>query len=153
HLLPVTIEAPRALPESAIEIRDRTADPAHPSPWGGELWQALRALFRREEAPLIETPLCRALHEALAALGIAGFRVLSVVEVSAGRAARCGGAGGRLAVNRRHRAVSWIDPEDRRALVLLVAAAASEINRALLSVTDEEERRALFVLLAREARE
>src|SRR5262249_19603275 len=85
---PVAIEAPRSLLEGAIDSREPPADPSRPSPWRGELWQALRSLFRREEPATIETPLSRALHEAIAELELEGFRVREVVEARSGPALR-----------------------------------------------------------------
>ena len=60
--------------------------------------------------------------------------------------------GRRIVLNSAHPVVQALgrSPLDPNAVAVLVAAAVSEVNRALVSVTDADEQRALLELLARQ---
>jgi hypothetical protein len=133
-----------------------TAGPAGPSlPWLERLRQRVALLFmaanRGGAAPLPEpNALCTALLQALGELGLVGGPVHLIIESKSGPAIRYEKHNKRVLLNRRHRALLWLqssDPPSARALCVLLAAIVSEVNRALGEVTDAEERRVLLQLL------
>ncbi|KYF70443.1 hypothetical protein BE11_07230 [Sorangium cellulosum] len=91
-----------------------------------------------------------ALREALVEMGLEGSPVRAVVESRTGRPVRYDAGRSLIVINTEHDALAWLRARrapDPAAVALLAAAAVSEVNRALQSVTDAEERRALDHLL------
>ncbi|KYF89355.1 hypothetical protein BE17_10675 [Sorangium cellulosum] len=83
-------------------------------------------------------------------MGLEGSPVRAVVESRSGRPVRYDASRSHIVLNTEHEALAWLRPRgapDPAAVALLAAAAVSEVNRALKSVTDAEERRALDHLL------
>jgi len=121
--------------------------------WVGQLWQSVRSVLTGDGTPVDtrgESELAAAVHEALAALRLAGDPVERVVEARAGRPVRYEERTRRVVLNPHHEALAWArsrSPRDPGLVAVLAAAAVGEINRALRSVTDAEERLALDELL------
>lgn len=93
------------------------------------------------------TELTRALEGALAAMKLSGDPVAEVREVSRGRPIRFDRQSRVLFVNGRHEAVRALAGHPS-GMLLLLAAAVSELNRELETVTDAEELNVITSLLA-----
>ncbi|MGK3969971.1 hypothetical protein WMF01_56420 [Sorangium sp. So ce1667] len=123
--------------------------------WVGALWRSVRGLIGGGAAPepqdtSVGSPLAAALREAIVEMGLEGSPVRAVVESRSGRPVRYDASRSHIVLNTEHEALAWLRPRgapDPAAVALLAAAAVSEVNRALKSVTDAEERRALDHLL------
>ncbi|WP_437832583.1 hypothetical protein [Sorangium sp. So ce1153] len=123
--------------------------------WVGALWRSVRGLIGGGAAPEPQdapagSPLAAALREAIVEMGLEGSPVRAVVESRSGRPVRYDASRSHIVLNTEHEALAWLRPRgapDPAAVALLAAAAVSEVNRALKSVTDAEERRALDHLL------
>ncbi|XXT19098.1 hypothetical protein WME94_53620 [Sorangium sp. So ce429] len=123
--------------------------------WVGALWRSVRGLIGGGAAPEpqdtpVGSPLAAALREAIVEMGLEGSPVRAVVESRSGRPVRYDASRSHIVLNTEHEALAWLRPRgapDPAAVALLAAAAVSEVNRALKSVTDAEERRALDHLL------
>ena len=157
---PLAPPNPPPLPPPDSPPDSPPGSPPDPSPdpsWVADLWEAVRSFFGRDEPP-VETALTLALQRTLDALHLTGHPVVAIFEVRSGRPLRYEPAPRRLLLNTRHRALAWLsagDPRaaDPRAVILLAAAAVSEINRVLAGVIDMEERRTLAALMALAAAE
>jgi hypothetical protein len=119
--------------------------------WLGGLREML-GLGEPRSAPA--DPRASALLFALAELELDGDPVQSIELTKSRRAFRYRAAGRKLLVGLGEPRIARIAeraPRDQHALDVLVAAAVSEVNRALTEVTDAEELRALRALLQRKA--
>jgi hypothetical protein len=90
------------------------------------------------KGPPPDDALTSALSSAITAMKLTGTPVEIVVEARRGRAVRYDGENRRVVVNTSHEDVRALVNHPSRVLVLL-AAAVSEVNRELESVTDAEE--------------
>jgi hypothetical protein len=96
--------------------------------------------------PTSESALTQSLAKALAAMKLTGDPVARVVESAKGRPVRYDAKKELVVVNASHPTVTALAVHPSRD-VLLLAAAVSEINRELVSVTDAEEAAILVDLL------
>lgn len=102
------------------------------------------------DAPLHD-PLRLALQGALDGMPAVGPEIVSFVYAGSGRPLRFVQRTRRLVLHREHPAMAALAakaPEDPRARSVLLAAALTEVNRALEGVTDAEEIRILRELLS-----
>ncbi|MBI4701888.1 MAG: hypothetical protein HY744_12170 [Deltaproteobacteria bacterium] len=154
------VAAPARAPASAapaieLAVPERALVPppaaAAPSWWQGLASRAVAVLRDEPEAqPAEADALLRELRSAVGRLELTGDPVAKVAYAKGGRAVRYEPKERRLVLARSHPLVARLaasEPLDPRALALLVAAAVSEVNRALVAVTDDEEQRVLLALL------
>jgi hypothetical protein len=142
-------ERAEAEPEPPASAGPRVAS-VTTSSWLAGLVQSAIAVFAPEIPP--ETKAARGLRATLRAelarLALSGDPVVAVDWTASGRPVRYDPERRVVLLNRRHPAIAArSDGPAARAIPALVAAAVTEINRALVAVTDAEELRALAELM------
>jgi hypothetical protein len=139
HPAPTPTEAPTPTPTTADS-------PLPDAPFLHGLVRWVVDLVTPAPEPLSESALTASLAKALAATKLTGDPVARVVESAKGRPVRYDAEKKLVVVNASHATTLALSTHPARD-VLLLAAAVSEINRELVSVTDAEEATVLVDML------